>query len=162
MGRGVGAEQVLAINPFRVLGLGPDATLEDVKRQYRRLAKEQHSDVVPGASDMSFQALSKARSMLDTEEKLARQKRLWGGPARRGASGQPSRPPRPAPRPRGEHTGRAAPGSHARPAATATQAPPSAPVVPTPSAPPQRPAVTYTRTGAVRRPGASPLVDVTA
>ena len=35
-------------DPYRVLGLTPDATDEEVKRAYRQLAKKYHPDMNPG------------------------------------------------------------------------------------------------------------------
>ena len=35
-------------DPYRVLGLTPDATDEEVKQAYRRLAKKYHPDMNPG------------------------------------------------------------------------------------------------------------------
>ena len=37
-------------DPYKVLGLSPDATDEEVKAAYRKLAKKYHPDLNPGNS----------------------------------------------------------------------------------------------------------------
>lgn len=42
-------------DPYKVLGLSPDATDEEVKKAYRRLAKKYHPDVNPGDEEAARQ-----------------------------------------------------------------------------------------------------------
>ena len=48
-----------AENPYKVLGIRPGASKEEVKKAYRRLAREHHPDA-PGGSHESFQRISMA------------------------------------------------------------------------------------------------------
>jgi hypothetical protein len=54
------------IDPYRTLGLAPDATLDEVKRAYRRLAKLYHPDSAGGAATARFIALQRAYEALIT------------------------------------------------------------------------------------------------
>lgn len=54
-----------AINPFAVLGIHPDASLEDVKRAYRRLAMRWHPDRNPTATaEAEFKRIKAAYEMI--------------------------------------------------------------------------------------------------
>lgn len=59
---------------YRILELPTDASAEDVKRAYRRLAKELHPDRHPNAPDATakFQALNEAHAVLSDPEARAR------------------------------------------------------------------------------------------
>ena len=38
-------------DPYKVLGLSPDASDDEIKRAYRRLAKKYHPDLNPGDAE---------------------------------------------------------------------------------------------------------------
>ena len=38
-------------DPYKILGVSPDATDEEIKRAYRRLAKQYHPDRNPGDAE---------------------------------------------------------------------------------------------------------------
>jgi hypothetical protein len=61
-------------NYYRILGVSPRAPPEDVKRAYRRLAKELHPDRHPNApaATAKFQALNEAHAVLSDPEARAR------------------------------------------------------------------------------------------
>jgi curved DNA-binding protein CbpA len=61
-------------NYYRILEVLVDASAEDVKRTYRRLAKELHPDRHLNASDATakFQALNEAHAVLSDPEARAR------------------------------------------------------------------------------------------
>ncbi len=58
-------------DPYKVLGLGPDASDEDVKRAYRRLAKKYHPDLNPGDQEAArkMQEVNAAYDQIKNPEK---------------------------------------------------------------------------------------------
>ncbi len=58
-------------DPYKVLGLGPDASDEDVKRAYRRLAKKYHPDLNPGDQEAArkMQEVNAAYEQIKNPEK---------------------------------------------------------------------------------------------
>ena len=59
-------------DPYKVLGLGPDASDEDVKRAYRRLAKKYHPDLNPGDQEAArkMQEVNAAYEQIKNPEKF--------------------------------------------------------------------------------------------
>ena len=64
----------MADDPYKVLGLDKTATQDEIKKAYRKLAKELHPDLHPGdAQKMAeFQAVSAANDLLGDPEKRRR------------------------------------------------------------------------------------------
>ena len=62
-------------DPYKVLGLGPDASDEDVKRAYRRLAKKYHPDLNPGDQEAArkMQEVNAAYEQIKNPEKFRQQ-----------------------------------------------------------------------------------------
>ena len=58
---------------YKVLGVERDATSEDIRKAYRRLARRHHPDVNPGntASEERFKQISEAFEVLSDSEKRA-------------------------------------------------------------------------------------------
>lgn len=58
-------------NPYEVLGLDKDASLDEIKKTYRRKAKKYHPDLNPGDDEAAekFKELSSAYAILSDEEK---------------------------------------------------------------------------------------------
>lgn len=79
----------MAEDPYRVLGVSPDATDAEIKRSYRKLARQHHPDRNPGdaASEGRFKEIQAAYDKIETPEKRRKfdeQKRLssmFGGGA---------------------------------------------------------------------------------
>jgi len=67
-------------DPYKVLGLGPDATDEDVKRAYRRLAKKYHPDLNPGDQEAArrMQEVNAAYEQIKNPEKFRQQSSGYG------------------------------------------------------------------------------------
>ena len=66
-------------DPYKVLGLSPDASDEDVKRAYRRLAKKYHPDLNPGDQEAArkMQEVNAAYEQIKNPEKF--QQKTTGG-----------------------------------------------------------------------------------
>ena len=62
-------------DPYKVLGLSPDASDEDVKRAYRRLAKKYHPDLNPGDQEAArrMQEVNAAYEQIKNPEKFRSQ-----------------------------------------------------------------------------------------
>jgi len=60
--------------PYDVLGVKPGASAEDIRKAYRKLAKEFHPDLNPGkpAAEARFKAVTAANDILSDPEKRAR------------------------------------------------------------------------------------------
>jgi DnaJ-class molecular chaperone len=63
-----------AKNPYEVLGVKPDATDEQIRNAYRKLAKKFHPDLNPGnkQAEARFKEISVAYDLLSDKEKRAR------------------------------------------------------------------------------------------
>ncbi len=61
-------------NPYEVLGVGKEASAEDIRRAYRRLAKQHHPDLNPGnkQAEARFKEINAANDILSDETKRAR------------------------------------------------------------------------------------------
>jgi len=62
---------VLINDPYRVLGVSPDASDEEIKKAYRRLAKKYHPDLNPGdeAAAKKMQEINAAYEQIKNPEK---------------------------------------------------------------------------------------------
>ncbi len=61
-------------DPYKILGVGRDASAEQIRAAYRKLAKQHHPDLNPGnkKAEESFKAASAANDILSDPEKRAR------------------------------------------------------------------------------------------
>ena len=61
-------------DPYAILGVKRDANQEEIRRAYRKLAKQHHPDLNPGKKDAAarFQAINAANDILSDPEKRAR------------------------------------------------------------------------------------------
>ncbi len=61
-------------DPYQTLGVAKDASADDIRRAYRKLAKKHHPDLNPGnkVSEDNFKAVSAANDLLSDPEKRAR------------------------------------------------------------------------------------------
>src|SRR5215510_9931855 len=60
--------------PYEVLGVKPDASADEIRKVYRKLAKQFHPDLNPGKpeAEARFKAISAAYDLLSDPEKRAR------------------------------------------------------------------------------------------
>ncbi len=68
-------------DPYKVLGVSPDASDEDIKRAYRRLAKKYHPDLNPGDQEAArkMQEVNAAYEQIKNPEKAQQQSSGYGG-----------------------------------------------------------------------------------
>ena len=64
----------MAEDPYKILGVAKDASPENIRKAYRKLAKQHHPDLNPGnkAAEEKFKAISAANELLSDPEKRAR------------------------------------------------------------------------------------------
>lgn len=64
----------MAEDPYKILGVDRQASAEDIRKAYRKLAKKHHPDLNPGnkAAEDKFKAVSAANELLTDPEKRAR------------------------------------------------------------------------------------------
>ena len=64
----------MAQTPYEVLGVKPDASADEIRKAYRKLAKEFHPDLNPGkpAAEARFKAVTAAYDILSDAEKRGR------------------------------------------------------------------------------------------
>ncbi len=67
-------------DPYKVLGVSPDASDEDIKRAYRQLAKKYHPDRNPGdkAAAQKMQEINAAYEQIKNPEKAGPQQNPYG------------------------------------------------------------------------------------
>src|SRR6185437_4241681 len=64
----------MAQTPYEVLGVKPDASVDQIRKAYRKLAKELHPDLNPGKpeAEARFTAVTAASDLLSDADKRAR------------------------------------------------------------------------------------------
>ncbi len=63
---------------YEVLGVGKDASKDEIKKAYRKLSKKYHPDInKEEGSDDKFKEISEAYEILSDEDKRAQYDRFW-------------------------------------------------------------------------------------
>lgn len=67
-------------DPYQVLGVSPDASDEEIKRAYRRLAKQYHPDLHPGDREAAqkMQQINAAYEQIKNPQKTSQQSGTYG------------------------------------------------------------------------------------
>ncbi|CCQ69744.1 MAG: J domain-containing protein [Crocosphaera sp.] len=83
-------------NYYAILGVSRDATAEEIKKSFRKLARQYHPDVNPGdkTAEEKFKGINEAYDILSDEAKRAEYDRGLFGKSKRRPPRPQSRPPR--------------------------------------------------------------------
>ena len=68
-------------DPYKVLGVSPDASDEEIKQAYRRLAKKYHPDLNPGDQEAArrMQEVNAAYEQIKNPDKARQTQNPYGG-----------------------------------------------------------------------------------
>ncbi len=67
------------IDYYKILDLKKDATTEDIKKAYRKLARKHHPDLNPNNEEANkkFQQINEANEVLSDPEKRKKIRQIW-------------------------------------------------------------------------------------
>ena len=65
-------------DPYKVLGVSPDASDEEIKRAYRRLAKQYHPDLNPG-DEVAAKKMQQINAAYDQSKNPEKNRQQSGG-----------------------------------------------------------------------------------